>query len=379
MASFRNELEIGYIEMAVVKYSWTTYNTLKLNGIKYSRSELLLLAKRKMQDAKCADWEKFIFSFVLEWLNGDSFVWVKTSGSTGKPKTIQIEKDKMVASALATNSFFNLYEQKTALLCLSAEFIAGKMMLVRAFVGGFDLHYRAPQSDALLLNTKTYTFAAIVPLQLEAALKTKAKVLNLISKIIIGGAAIRQDSIEKLQDLESEFWSTYGMTETITHIALQALNGKQKTNYFQALDGVQFSVNDKACLCISAPYIQKEKIQTNDSVELLSSTQFRFLGRADFVINSGGIKLSPEVLEQKIAKYIDSDFAFSSKLDQKLGEKLVLVIEGEKDSRLSQINKALDTVLGRFERPKEILFIPKFPKTKSGKIDRNALKSDLLK
>lgn len=362
MASFRNELEIGYIEMAVVKYSWTTYNTLKLNGIKYSRSELLLLAKRKMQDAKCADWEKFIFSFVLEWLNGDSFVWVKTSGSTGKPKTIQIEKDKMVASALATNSFFNLDEQKTALLCLSAEFIAGKMMLVRAFVGGFDLHYRAPQSDALLLNTKTYTFAAIVPLQLEAALKTKAKVLNLISKIIIGGAAIRQESIEKLQDLESEFWSTYGMTETITHIAAKKIGEA----FFNILEHVSITTDDRSCLVIDVPSISDEKVVTNDIVAILNDNQFKWIGRYDNVINSGGIKLFPEQIEAKLASKISNRFFIIGQPDDILGSRVVLVIEGEQ----FDIDATLFDTLEKFEKPKEVLFVPEFVETETKKINR---------
>ncbi|MBN1651091.1 MAG: AMP-binding protein [Bacteroidales bacterium] len=365
--------------MAIVIDSWTKYTSLKLNGITYSHPELLHLAKEKMQDSLLADWEKFIFLFILDWLNTDSFVLVKTSGSTGKPKTIQIEKDKMLASAIATNTFFDLDEKKTALLCLSAEYIAGKMMLVRAFVGGFDLHYTAPQSDALLLNTNVYFFTAIVPLQLESALKKNALALNNFHKIIIGGAAIRPAAIEKLQDLNAEFWSTYGMTETITHIALQALNGKQKTDYFQALNTVEFGVNENLCLSIFAPYIQKDKIQTNDRVELISSTQFRFLGRADFIINSGGIKLSPEILERKIAKYIDSDFAFSSRLDKTLGEKLVLVIEGEKYLNLTEFQSAVNQALGRFERPKEIVFIEQLPKTKNGKLDRNALRKYLLK
>lgn len=365
--------------MAILNNSWKTYTALKLNGINYSHSALLLLAQEKTQDLKIADWEKSIFTFILDWLNTKEYVLVKTSGSTGKPKTIRIEKNKMVASAKATNTFFDLDETKTALLCLSTEFIAGKMMLVRAFVGGFDLHYNEPRTDVLLTISTPYDFTAIVPMQLESTLKQDAKVLNLLSKIIIGGAAIREDSVEKLQGLKSECWSTYGMTETITHIALQALNGKQKSDYFQALGGAHFSLNENECLCISAPHIQMNKIQTNDRVELINSEHFRFLGRADFVINSGGIKLSPEILERKLAKHINSDFALSSKLDKTLGEKLVLLIEGEEYPNLTEFQSIVNNALGRYERPKEILFIEELPKTKNGKLDRNALRKYLLK
>lgn len=338
---------------------------------------MLSMVKAKLKDPIIPDWEKAIFHFISEWLDDMDYVLVKTSGSTGKSKNIQIEKTRMIASAKATNAFFNLDENKKALLCLSAEYIAGKMMLIRAFVGGFDLHYIEPKSDALLKINSDFDFTAVVPLQLESVLKSEnAQLINRVKKMIVGGAAVRQDLIQKLEQVETEVWATYGMTETVTHIALQGLNGKHKTNYFQGLPSVEFQTDERDCLKINVPAVSQDAIQTNDSVELLNAHQFRFLGRVDFVINSGGIKLSPEILEQKLEIYIESDFAFSSKLDKLLGEKLVLVIEGEtySEKMFRELNNLIKTRLNRFEQPKEILFIQEFPKTRNGKLDRIVLK-----
>lgn len=353
------------------------YTSLRLNGNLYSRSDLLSLAKVKLKDVNIPDWEKSIFHFITKWLDDKEYVLVKTSGSTGKPKKIQIEKSRMLASAQATNTFFGLDESKKALLCLPTEYIAGKMMLVRAFVGGFDLHAVEPKSDALLKINNDFDFTAVVPLQLEVVLKSgNTQLINQVKKMIVGGATVRQELVQKLEQVETEVWATYGMTETITHIALKGLNEKHKTDYFQGLPNVDFQLDERDCLRINAPNVSREAIQTNDSVELLNAHQFRFLGRVDFVINSGGIKLSPEILEQKLETYIESNFVFSSKVDKLLGEKLVLVIEGGTNSEdvFRELNDVMKTSLDRFERPKEILFIQEFPKTRNGKLDRIALK-----
>lgn len=353
------------------------YTSLKLNGQIYSPQELRILCDSKCTDIEIPKWEKSIFHFINEWLDGADHLHIKTSGSTGKPKKIQIEKDRMIASAKATNTFFGLDKSKRALLCLSSDFIAGKMMLVRAFVGGFDLHYTEPKSDALLKMNGDFDFAAVVPLQLEAVLKSEQiQNLSRIKKMIVGGATVRQDLIQSLEQVETKVWATYGMTETITHIALQGLNGNYKTHYFQGLPNVSFQLDERSCLRIDAPTVSLDTIQTNDRVELLNTHQFRFLGRVDFVINSGGIKLSPEILEQKLELHLHVNFTFSSKKDDILGERLVLVVEAKKTESLhKEIHSIAKKVLDRFEQPKEIVFIQELPKTRNGKLDRIQLKN----
>lgn len=364
----------------MIKY-WKSYTNLKLNGLIYSKQELFVLSYAKLEDFKIPEWEKEIFRFIIEWLNDKDEIMVRTSGSTGKPKSIQIDKDRMIVSAKATNAFFNLDEDKKALLCLSAEYIAGKMMIVRAIAGGFDLQYTEPKGEALLNLDGDFDFIAVVPLQLESVFKSgNIQVLSRVKKIIVGGAAVSQNLIQKLEQVEAEAWSTYGMTETITHIALQGLNGKHRTDYFQALQDIEFQSDERECLRIVAPLLSPGPIQTNDRVELINKHQFRFLGRVDFVINSGGIKFSPEILEHKLETYIESSFAFSSKTDDVLGEKLVLVIESESFSKEKEkeLKTILKNVLSRFEQPKEILFIRELPNTANSKLDRNRLKEIIL-
>ena len=357
--------------------SWKNYISLKLNGINYSSEDLIKFSVDKVGLSGTSEWEKSIFRFILEWLGPQDNIEVKTSGSTGQPKAIQLEKDRMVSSAKATNSFFELKENNTVLLCLSAEYIAGKMMIVRAFVGGFDMHISEPSRDVLSENKTNFDFVAVVPLQLEDVfIQKKSESLNKIKQIIVGGAAVSSALCLKLDNCSTEIWSTYGMTETITHIALQKINGKDKTDYFQALPNVYFDVDKRDCLCILAPKIHPEEIVTNDKVELINYKQFRFLGRADFVINSGGIKVSPELIEKKIALLIGFNNVISSKKDKELGEKVVLIIDAEKQSEnwIANLKINLEKALERFERPKEIHFISELPKTKTGKLDRKALK-----
>jgi len=352
------------------------YSELSMQGRLYSSGELKALSAKMIGNAEIPEWEKAIYRFIGEWLNNAEYVEVKTSGSTGVPKKLKISKARMIASAMATNHFFDLKAGKEALLCLSADYIAGKMMLVRAFVGGFALDYCQPSANALLKNKKQYDFTAVVPMQVETTLKTNIAAFERVRTYIVGGAALRTDLIEHLYALPSVFWSTYGMTETITHVALQVLNGKRKTDYYQALEGVKFDKDARSCLRILAPRLSDEAIQTNDLVDLINEQQFRFLGRADFVINSGGIKLFPEQLEQKISLLLTEKYAFSSVKDMRLGEKLVLVVEGKlAEEKKQKLLIEMHSFLTSYEQPKAIYCIKMLPVTLNDKIDRKALRS----
>jgi O-succinylbenzoic acid--CoA ligase len=360
-----------------MKVEWREFPYLKLNGQCYSLDVLLHFSKTKLESPKLPSWERSIFSFVEDFLDKKDEIELKTSGSTGKPKLIRLKKKQMIASARTTNSYFGLDSTKKALLCLPADFIAGKMMILRALVGGFDLYYQEPSSDSLSKINEDFDFTAVVPMQLDWILKNqKEKVLERIDKVIVGGAALSQKSQNKIQELKTQFWATYGMTETITHIALQKLNGKDRSDYFIALPEVSFKTDSRNCLRIYAPRISSEPVQTNDRVKLISPSQFLFLGREDFIINSGGLKFSPEILEQKIFPLLDADFVFSALSDSVLGEKLVLVIEGEskEETVIARLARLLENKLNRHELPKQILFMKAFPRTASGKIDRRLIK-----
>ncbi|TYP98113.1 O-succinylbenzoic acid--CoA ligase [Tenacibaculum adriaticum] len=302
-------------------------------------------------------------NFLTDWFTEDEFIVVQTSGSTGKPKPIQLKKEFMKNSALATGEFFNLPEKTTALLCLSIDYIAGKMMLVRAFTLGWDLDVVEPVSNPLSSVEKQYDFCAMVPMQLQNSLYD----LDKVKKLIVGGGVVSNDLINKIQDVKTEIFATYGMTETITHIAVKKLNNFDFAPvFYQTLPDVTIYKDQRNCLLIKAPKVADELIITNDVVELISDTEFEWLGRFDNVINSGGIKLHPEKIEEKLSKIINSRFFVAGVSDAVLGEKLILVIEGVE----TKINFSTIDDLTKYEIPKAIYFVDEFVETETKKIQR---------
>lgn len=332
------------------------HNLFKLNGFHLDREDLCRVAYSFIKEGE--DFEKPVGDFLLDWFDSKNFIEMETSGTTGAPKTISVSKQAMVDSALATGDFFDLQPGNKALQCLPVKYVAGKMMLVRAMILGLDLEFVAPSAHPLANNEIDFDFVAMVPLQAQNSLAELKKV----KKMIVGGAAVNKTLEKQLLKLPTEVYETYGMTETITHIAARKLGEKA----FTVLPHVTISYDDRNCLVIHAPRISPEVIITNDIVELVNENQFIFLGRMDNVINSGGIKLIPEQIEQKLANKISQRFFITSKPDNELGEKVVLVIEGEKYKLDDSIYESLD----KYEKPKEIVFVPKFKDTVTGKILR---------
>ncbi len=341
----------------------------KLNGESYSVQELKEVAYSLVKEGE--PFEVSIGNFLLNWLSTSKTLTVSTSGSTGTPKQIQLQKTQMVNSALATGHFFNLKAGNSALLCLPCNFIAGKMMLVRAMVLGLEMDSVEPSSNPLKEVIKTYDFGAMIPLQAQNSLKK----LQLIDKLILGGTSLNQKLRNQLSPLNTSIYETYGMTETITHIAVRKL----ETDKFVTLPDVTVVQDSRECLVINAPKISAEEVVTNDVVELISNTEFKWLGRYDTVINSGGIKLIPEQIELKLSKIIDNRFFVAGIPDETLGEKLVLVVEGKinTDIILEKIQGL--KYLSKYEKPKVVLRIKKFIESANGKVLRSKTLSTSVK
>lgn len=326
----------------------------RLNGKSFTDVALLSEALYLKENGQL--FEKEIANFLIDWLNSESFILVQTSGSTGKPKQIVLQKSAMIASAKATGLFFNLTPKSAALLCLSANYIAGKMMLVRAITLGLNLDTIDPTSTPL--SSKKYNFIAMVPMQVE---KSLAK-LHLVDKLLIGGTKVSYTLSESILKSNCNAFESYGMTETISHIAIKKI-GEQA---FNVLPNVTISADERSCLVIEASQLLKEKVITNDIVAMVNATQFIFKGRIDNVINSGGIKIFPEEVEYKLAKFISAPFFITSKPDEILGEKVILVIEATPFS----IENIVFSELSKYQIPKEILFLESFERTETQKINR---------
>ncbi|MDL2277051.1 AMP-binding protein [Parabacteroides sp. OttesenSCG-928-G07] len=297
---------------------------------------------------------------------------VKTSGSTGASKTITVQKEQMRNSARMTCDFLNLKKGDTALLCMPLDFIAGKMMVVRALETGMRLIARTPSSHPLKEMDETIDFAAMTPMQVYNSLhnETEANRLKSIKVLIIGGGVIPQELEIKLRNFPNQIYSTYGMTETLSHIALRQLNGEGASAYYSPFTGIKLSLSDENTLCIDAPLLSDEPIYTNDMAELLPDGRFRIIGRKDNIINSGGIKIQAEVVEETLRKIINASFAITSVPHPQYGEAVVLLIEGV-DSPDTPIIAAS---LPKYQQPKYIWNIDKIPLTETGKTAREACK-----
>lgn len=307
-----------------------------------------------------------VHDFTYLWNDDSQYITQQTSGSTGPPKTIEIPKWKMKASAQMTSSFLGLNNCKSALICMSTKYIGGKMMLVRAILNNLTIYVTNVTSNPLKNLKFPIDFAAMVPLQVETILIENPEKLNLIKYLIIGGAPVSDHLVEKLKDYSCLAYSTFGMTETVSHIALRSL--KTINEPYIAIGNTHFSTEDN-CLVINSEELKIKALKTTDMVELIDNKSFKWLGRADFVINSGGVKIHPEIVEKKIAKVIHSERFIISKLpDPILGEKVVFIGENELDT--ADLKTMIEANVEQFERPKEYYFIPSLKKTASGKIDR---------
>ena len=331
----------------------------KLNNHHYSFEDLMEVAYSFVKEGE--PYQQELGGFLLDWLDKEDYVVAKTSGSTGKPKKLKIKKQAMVNSAIMTGDFFKVEPGDKMLYCLPSNFIAGKMMIVRALILGLELDMVEPSSNPIIDYRKHYDFCAMTPMQLSNFLNH----VDHFKTIIIGGSRVPKTLINAVKDITCHVYETYGMTETVTHIAIKKLNNfeseSHSNNYFKTLPGVKISQDDRDCLVIEAPKLYEGKIVTNDIVKIHSENTFEWLGRFDNVVNSGGIKLYPEEIE----------FFIASEDDETLGDKLILIVEGEENS----INKSVFEGLDKYEIPKVIYYVPKFSETLSGKIHRkNTLK-----
>ena len=350
---------------------------LRYQSYYYSTSQALPILEELPEVAQVA------FAFCRDWLAGQETFIQQTSGSTGAPKLQILSRTQMEASAAATGAFFGTTSREHLLCCLNPSFIAGKMMLVRAMVWNCPITLVEPSANPLLGLEEQFTFVALVPLQVEAGLaeEKSRKLLQSIPHVLIGGAALPHKIQQGLVQQGIRAWQSFGMTETVSHIALAPIEEGELV--YQALPGVAIGINEQDCLWIQSPMSGSEKIQTNDTIELRSKNTFVWLGRADFVVNSGGIKHFPELLERRIAPLLEKTcpgcayFLFGEK-DSRLGEQLVLYVEqtGEEKRRLA-LEAGLEQFLGKYEVPKKIYFIAAFAYTPTRKINRHATAASL--
>lgn len=303
--------------------------------------------------------------FLKEWNDASDTMLVHTSGSTGKPKPMWVEKRRMLNSARITCDFLGLRQGETALLCMPLDYIAGKMMVVRALERGLRLLSVEPSGHPLATIDSPINFAAMVPMQVYNSLQVaeERERLMQIKHLIIGGGAIDDVLAAELHGFPNAVWSTYGMTETLSHIALRRLSGVDASEYYTPFPSVQVSLSDDDCLVIDAPEVCPQTLVTNDIAELLPSFQFRIIGRKDNVICSGGIKIVAEEVERLLRPHLHTPYLISKRPDPKFGEIVVLLTEGS----ITDTRSVCERVLPKFHQPRAYVHVERIPMTQTNK------------
>ena len=316
--------------------------------------------------------------FLREWNNDSNKMLVHTSGSTGKPKPMWVEKQKMLNSARITCDFLGLKPGDSFLLCMPLDYIAGKMVVVRTIERHMKLISVKPSGHPLANDVKP-TAAAMVPLQVYNSLQVpeERERLMQIKHLIIGGGAIDDKMAKELKPFPNYVWSTYAMTETLSHIALRRLNGKEASEWYTPFDSVKVSRADDGCLVIDAPLVHDGILKTNDIVEMRdididgkTVRQFRIRGRKDNVIDSGGIKIQIEDVESALKPFLKAPYAITKAKDEKFGEIVVLVTES---TDMAEIQELCVNALPKYWQPRRYIHVDKIPMTETGKSARRQI------
>lgn len=341
---------------------------LLLQGMEYTAGDISRLVAEGAENCPPALWDLYIF--LEKWFDASPVITVHTSGSTGTPKELVVRKDRMMQSARLTCEFLNLQAGDTALLCMNLRYIGAMMVVVRSLVAGLNLIVRPASGHPLSDIEEPLRFAAMVPLQVYNTLRVpeEKERLEQTDILIIGGGAV-DDSLEaEISALPTAVYSTYGMTETLSHIALRRLNGDTASKHYYPFPSVELSLSAESTLVIKAPLICGEVLQTNDIACIYPDGSFTIAGRKDNVINSGGIKIQAEEMEKRLRPFIPVPFVVTSVPDPRLGQALTLLIAGQVDVR--ELESKLQTVLDAYHRPRHIFMTESIPQTENGKTDR---------
>lgn len=351
--------------------------TIVLNDIVYDLKDFLFKNIVLTEDFPSSSYAS---EFLTRWISGGKEFEIQTSGSTGKPQKIILKRKWLETSALQTIGLLNLWEENV-LCCLPTFKIGGLMMIVRSLAGGFNINIYEPKANPMedISSNHTFTFVSLVPSQLITILSNDNSIekLNRFKNILLGGSGISSEVLQKIKLLKPNVYHTYGMTETCSHIALKKLNNVTWP-HFRPNPYVEVMTNENGLLSVKGFQTGSEWIHTNDIVKIYDNGDFDFVGRADFVINTGGFKVFPEQLEQQIKHIFNTqnwlaDVVITSIPNEKWGDEIILVINREPDVSHLEILKVLKPDLKKHELPKKVLFVKNIPLNESGKIDRPKL------
>ncbi len=349
--------------MQIPHYS-KIHNRFLLNGYYYDKKTLKEAAYNFIKEGD--QYECFMGDFLLDWLDDSEMIYLESFETSVKQKKLMFRKQSLVNSAIATGDFFEVSVGDTALHCLPTNYIAGKMMLIRAMILGLEIDLISPSKKPFYKNKKAYDFVAMTPAQAFHSLSELLKV----KKLIVGGSYVSLALQKALIKAKVNAYETYGMMETLSHIAVRTMF--DPVSEFKCLPDVTVEQDNRKCLVINAPKLDIRKLITNDEVELFSKTHFRLIGRKDHVINSGGMKLHPEQIERKLSENLTFHFFIDKIHDPDLGEKVVLVIKDNPEISVEKLQHQIKECISleAIEIPKTVVCFKEFSQTYSGKVKR---------
>jgi O-succinylbenzoic acid--CoA ligase len=358
------------------------FTTLTIDGRAYRDAEIDAWADALVERTQGAGWCEELRDVLRMLTSGDGSITARTSGTTGEPKELRFSASDLRASARLTGHTFHLKHSERALLCLPCNFIAGRMMLVRGFVIGLDLHVVDPSGPVLekLDPGERFRFAAMVPQQLHRALQDdRQRVEKQFDTILLGGGPVSAALEQDISGLNTRVVHSYGSTETLTHVALRELTGGRSTAVFTAIGDISFDEDAGGCLIINTPHLSIRRHVTNDLVDLMDDRHFVWRGRYDNMVLSGGRKINPEALEARTAGIVPYAHYFAAYEEEGLGQGLLLVVASERSAAdlASELNDLLQGELGRQELPRRLITVRHMPRTSSGKIRRTPFWDDV--
>lgn len=349
--------------------------TFHIDSRSFNLEELLAYSAGMAGDDSLPGWERELFAFIRLFLDeSEGGIIQKTSGTTGDPGEVRLKRSSMIRSAEMTLEFFHLGPGESVLLCLPVHYIAGKMMVVRALAGELRLITTEPAARPLKEVSGTFRFAAMVPLQVYESLRNGDSLSDL-GQLLIGGGELHRSVREELEQTDRPaVYESFAMTETYSHFALKRINGMKPERHFKLMEGVRIRKDERGCLVVEVPGVTEGKVATGDLVEITRDGKgFRWLGRMDNMIKSGGVKIIPEVLEQQIGRWLKRTCLVLPEADTGLGQRIVLMVEtGDQPVLLEEWQRILRENLPRHELPGRILTVREIPRNPSFKPDRKA-------
>ena len=347
--------------------------TLTIDGSTGQLQDLREAWQQEVTGGTIPPWEKELYTFLLMFTDSKTTLPLHTSGTTGTPALITAEKARLVASAQLTLQYLDLHAGDKALLCLPVRYIAGKMMVVRALTGHLDLCLTPPTATPAIEGA--YEFSAMTPHQAANILRTAGgrEKLTRIKKLLLGGGPLSRELEKALSTLGTDIRHTYGMTETFSHIAMRKITGPGRSDWYEPLPGISVSRSGEGTLIVLAPHLTDKPLHTRDLAMTDGAGRFRITGRSDNIINTGGVKVSPEAIEEHLEKMISFPFFLGRLPDPVLGERIVLVIRRERLSQhdLEEIRRTMQELPSKISRPRQVIAVNRFIFTSSGKLQRN--------